>query len=346
MLLPYHTKSGKVKLLKMRLLYRQHFFWDHYHDKASSSFYPWVSLPQDQQQQKDQHEEVNGSTGASYNAKDENSEALLMNHTDYNQEKPSMANRRHHDQMDSSDYEQENSPSTKRRGRRRRRQQLETNDEDGESFKENQHPSPKIKSSRRKQPGNYHQDQHSLTKHSPAKSKTTSQNQSYSENRYDSDTSQPHHGSEHSRAGKKIEKYIDDDDVPTEIPENVFCNHCSKSFAPPTFQKICVPQDPSSEPKCIKMYFSKRKVFSSSKARIVNNEHLNKEEQKVVIGGRKKVVKDLKNTFSSDGSARKKKKKKQLKWQEQSNTFREAMRTNRLIAKAQKEGKPVDYYLK
>ena len=39
------------------------------------------------------------------------------------------------------------------------------------------------------------------------------------------------------------------------------------------------------------------------------------------------------------------KKRRLSKWREQSDTFRDAMRTNRLIAKAQQEGKPVDYYL-
>ena len=45
----------------------------------------------------------------------------------------------------------------------------------------------------------------------------------------------------------------------------IHCNHCQKSFAPPTYQKICGTLDNTGKPKCISMYHSKRKVFSSAK---------------------------------------------------------------------------------
>ena len=34
------------------------------------------------------------------------------------------------------------------------------------------------------------------------------------------------------------------------------------------------------------------------------------------------------------------------KWKDESNAFREAMRDNRLMEKAKREGKPITYYLK
>ena len=56
----------------------------------------------------------------------------------------------------------------------------------------------------------------------------------------------------------------------------------------------------------------------------------------------RKVVTELtrkgKNGRNSKG-------KRGSKWREESNAFREAMKANRLITKAEKEGKPAHYYL-
>jgi hypothetical protein len=67
---------------------------------------------------------------------------------------------------------------------------------------------------------------------------------------------------------------------------------------------------------------------------------LNSEEQRVVIAARKKVVSDLRQKANG-----KKSKKKSNLWKQQSEDFREAMRTNRLISKAEQEGRPPTYYL-
>ena len=90
-------------------------------------------------------------------------------------------------------------------------------------------------------------------------------------------------------------------------------------------------------------YISKLSYFclSGAKARIKNNAHLNRDEQKVVIAGRKKVVAEL----GSKSRSKSKSKKHAKKWKEESEQFREVMRTNRLISKAEKEGKRADYYL-
>jgi hypothetical protein len=68
---------------------------------------------------------------------------------------------------------------------------------------------------------------------------------------------------------------------------------------------------------------------------------LNSEEQRTVIAARKKVVSDLRQK-----SKGKKTSKKSTLWKKQSEDFRDAMRTNRLISKAEQEGKPPTYYLK
>lgn len=74
--------------------------------------------------------------------------------------------------------------------------------------------------------------------------------------------------------------------------------------------------------------------------RILNNSHLQPDEQRVVISGRKKVVAALRQKAKGNIST-----KRDDKWRQQSEEFREAMKSNRLIAKAQKEGKPAHYYL-
>ena len=71
----------------------------------------------------------------------------------------------------------------------------------------------------------------------------------------------------------------------------------------------------------------------------MNNKHLSRDDQKAVITARKKVVAELK------GGPKKTKKRFTQKWKDQSKLFREAMHTNLLISKAQKEGRPIDYYL-
>ena len=74
--------------------------------------------------------------------------------------------------------------------------------------------------------------------------------------------------------------------------------------------------------------------------RIVNNSHLHPEEQRMVISGRKKVVSDLRKKAKGKRSS-----KKSKKWRKESEQFREAMKCNRLVTKAEKEGKPAHYYL-
>jgi hypothetical protein len=60
----------------------------------------------------------------------------------------------------------------------------------------------------------------------------------------------------------------------------------------------------------------------------------------VVIASRKKVVSELRQKAQGKYSARKK-----ALWKQQSAEFREAMRSNRLISKAEQEGLPPTYYL-
>ena len=74
--------------------------------------------------------------------------------------------------------------------------------------------------------------------------------------------------------------------------------------------------------------------------RIVNNSHLQPEEQRIVISGRKKVVNELRQKAKGMRTS-----KKSGKWRQQSEEFRDAMKCNRLVEKAQREGKPAHYYL-
>jgi hypothetical protein len=76
--------------------------------------------------------------------------------------------------------------------------------------------------------------------------------------------------------------------------------------------------------------------------RITNNTHLQPEEQRMVISGRKKVVSELRQKSKGKGKRRS---KKSQKWRKESEDFREAMKCNRLVTKAQNEGKPAHYYL-
>jgi conjugal transfer/entry exclusion protein len=61
-----------------------------------------------------------------------------------------------------------------------------------------------------------------------------------------------------------------------------------------------------------------------------------------VIQTQKKVAKELAKKKKSGGASRK---KKSTKWQQESNALRDAMKANRLIAKAEREGKPAHFYL-
>lgn len=74
--------------------------------------------------------------------------------------------------------------------------------------------------------------------------------------------------------------------------------------------------------------------------RIKNNDQLTSEEQQVAIIGRKRAVTDLRQKLKGNNTM-----KRSLKWREESESFRQAMETNRLVAKAEKEGKPSHYYL-
>jgi len=76
------------------------------------------------------------------------------------------------------------------------------------------------------------------------------------------------------------------------------------------------------------------------KIRIHNNHHLTGEEKQVVVSGRKKVVSEMR--ARSNGKLVN---KGSQKWRHQSEEFRKVMETNRLISKAEKEGKPGHYYL-
>jgi hypothetical protein len=120
--------------------------------------------------------------------------------------------------------------------------------------------------------------------------------------------------------------------------ELISCGNCGKSFAPPTYKKLCETLGKDGQPKCIAMFKKKRKVFNSAKVRIQGNEHLDRDAQKLAIAARKEVVKEQKGL-------KPKPKKKSDKWKEESNNFRQAMRDNRLMEKAKKEGKPLTYYL-
>jgi hypothetical protein len=84
-------------------------------------------------------------------------------------------------------------------------------------------------------------------------------------------------------------------------------------------------------------------VFNSAKIRIQGNEHLDKDAQKMAIKARVEVVKEKK---AVEAGIKPKKKVKDDKWKKESEDFRNAMRDNRLMAKAKAEGKPITYYLK
>jgi len=133
------------------------------------------------------------------------------------------------------------------------------------------------------------------------------------------------------------------DGAETATTEQISCDDCGKSFAPTTYEKLCKQYNNKGELKCVAMYCKKRKVFNSAKVRIQGNEHMDKDAQKMAIKARVEVVKDKKAT---DAGLKPKRKVKDEKWKKESETFRNAMRDNRLMEKAKKEGKPITYYLK
>lgn len=47
----------------------------------------------------------------------------------------------------------------------------------------------------------------------------------------------------------------------------IHCSACDKSFAPPTFEKLCNAFDKNGERKCVKMYNAKRKIYNAAKVR-------------------------------------------------------------------------------
>ncbi len=151
----------------------------------------------------------------------------------------------------------------------------------------------------------------------------------------------PNNNSPHSRADSPVsnEKDFDEDASVVNI-ELIYCQHCKKSYAPATYKKFCQSLDENGVPKCMAKN-KKRRVYNSAKVRITSNTHLNSDEQRQVISSRKKVVADLRNK----ATGRKTTKTRSKLWRQQSDEFRKAMETNRLISKAEKEGRPAHYYL-
>jgi hypothetical protein len=131
-----------------------------------------------------------------------------------------------------------------------------------------------------------------------------------------------------------------DDDASVVKIELIYCQHCKKSYAPATYKKFCQNLDENGVPKCMAKN-KKRRVYNSAKIRITSNAHLNTDEQRQVIVSRKKVVADMRDK----AKGRKKPKKRNKLWKQQSDDFRKAMEANRLISKAEKEGRPSHYYL-
>ena len=68
-----------------------------------------------------------------------------------------------------------------------------------------------------------------------------------------------------STSKSKPSETEDDDEGQYMEIEMKHCTTCDKSFAPPTYKKLCAMLDRSGNPKCVKMYKTKRKVFSSAR---------------------------------------------------------------------------------
>ena len=120
--------------------------------------------------------------------------------------------------------------------------------------------------------------------------------------------------------------------------ELIYCNQCRKSYSKEVYERRC------KVGRCTSATNQKRKIFSSARVRIMSNSHLSEREKSAIIETRKKIVAEKKQ---GNGSFRQSFSMSQQnsKWKTQSEELREAMKANRLIAKAKKEGKPAHYYL-
>ena len=138
----------------------------------------------------------------------------------------------------------------------------------------------------------------------------------------------------HHRTPVELGQQDEDAESVVEI-DLIECEECGRSFAPKIFEKHWN----GGQPRCLAA--AKRTVFNSAKARISNNSALNADEREGVLAANKKAAKELKRKKKKGGSS----KKQDGKWKAESQQFREAMKTNRLISKAESEGKPAHYYL-
>ena len=112
-----------------------------------------------------------------------------------------------------------------------------------------------------------------------------------------------------------------DDEASVVNIELIQCDCCKRSFAPKIYEKHF---DANGEPKCLSAMEKKRAVFNSAKARIQNNNNLNSDEQLAVLQANKNAIKEIRRKSSKKRSS-----KRNSKWREESNQFREAMRSNR-----------------
>ena len=124
----------------------------------------------------------------------------------------------------------------------------------------------------------------------------------------------------------------EDDDSQGSNVSMHYCKSCDKWFARPTFERLHAALDDDGQPRCVKIYNLKRKVYNSAKTRIKNNTALNADDQKMVIAGRKRVVTEMK----AKKNGKKKVRNKNSKWKEESKQFREAMKANREWARKEK----------
>jgi len=120
----------------------------------------------------------------------------------------------------------------------------------------------------------------------------------------------------------------EDDDSQAEVAQQ-YCETCDKSFAPPTYKRMCTELGKNGVPRCVKMQKgSTRKKFNSAKSRIMNNSSLNEHDEKIAIAKSKRVAKEMR----AQKSGKKKQKKKSSKWKEESKNLREAMKYCREVA--------------
>jgi len=138
---------------------------------------------------------------------------------------------------------------------------------------------------------------------------------------------------------KRGEEDIDDQASVVDI-KLLKCDYCKRSFAPKVYEKHF---DCDGQPKCVGILDKKRQMFDSAKARITNNSNLKSGEQDQVLQASKNATKELSKNLRRKSS--RKTSKRGSKWKQESENFREAMKSNRLISKAEREGKPSHYYL-